>query len=201
MKIHSLWKKILVVLLVLAFAAIFAGGWIYYSFGNKYTTGICLALTLQNCMQSLLLSPILQIKDIVGDHDFWQQVSDLQMILLRFYNFAMIIAPLIDVLFIFSILDGILHIFVGVFLGKKRTLIVGYNDDVKRLIKTGSNESKIYLWTEDSLSTEEERDLYFQKVVVKMNDFSLGDSPVNYENQRSGFNRFLKKKKMEQYGL
>lgn len=196
MKIHSLWKKILVVLLVLAFAAIFAGGWIYYSFGNKYTTGICLALTLQNCMQSLLLSPILQIKDIVGDHDFWQQVSDLQMILLRFYNFAMIIAPLIDVLFIFSILDGILHIFVGVFLGKKRTLIVGYNDDVKRLIKTGSNESKIYLWTEDSLSTEEERDLYFQKVVVKTNDFSLGDSPVNYENQRSRFNRFLKKKKI-----
>ncbi|MDD7642345.1 MAG: hypothetical protein PUK75_07720 [bacterium] len=196
MKIHSTWKKILVVLLVLAFVAIFAGGWIYYSFGDKYTIGICLAMTLQNCMESLLFNPILTIQDIVSDQEFWQQVSNCQKMILEFYDIAMIVAPLIDVLFIFSILDGILHIFVGVYLGKKRVLIVGYNDDVKCLIKTGTHESKIYLWTENSLSTEEERDLYFQKVVVKMNDFSLGDSPEEYENQIVKFNRFLKKKKI-----
>lgn len=188
------WKKVIIVLIVLAFFALFAGGWTYYTFQFPGNTVGCILMTLQNCVEALLFNPILPIQEIYTNSDFISSIDLLKTTILHLYSAAMVLAPLVDVLIIFSILDSFLHLFVGFTMKERRILIVGYNDDVRKLLEKRCKNGKVYLWTERYLSAEEERELFFRQVSVRMNDFSLGDSPEEYEKQKRKFDRFIKQK-------
>ena len=192
----SKWKKTLIVLVFIATIILFAGGWIFYSFEYEGMYWNCVWMSMQNCIQSLLFSPIILIQDFVTNEEFIDSLSSLEQIIMGLYSLALIIAPLVNILIIFSVLDGFLHLFVGFSTSKRRILLVGYNDDVRKLIEKNNKNGKIYLWTEHLLSEEEERELYLKKVSVKMNDFSLGDSPEEYLRHKNRFNKFIKKKKI-----
>ena len=188
------WKKVIIVLIVIAFFALFAGGWTYYAFQFPGNTLGCILMTLQNCVEALLFNPILPIQEIYSNSDFISSSDLVKITILHLYSAAMVLAPLVDVLIIFSILDSFLHLFVGFTLKGRRILIVGYNDDVRKKKKKKCKNGKVYLWTERYLSAEEERELFFRQVSVRMNDFSLGDSPEEYEKQKRRFDRFIKQK-------
>ena len=188
------WKKVIIILAAIAAAALIAGGYCYYSFKYPDKPLDCMWMTLQNCMESLLFNPILTIQDIVSDEKFCKSIGFAGKRIMNMYSMAMILAPFVDVLIIFSVLDSFLHLFVGAGFKKRKILIVGYNNKVQRLIERKNDNGKVFLWTEKFLSTEVERKLYLKKVSVKMNDFSLGDSQEEYKKQKEKFNRFIKRK-------
>ena len=187
------WKKVIIILAAIAAAALIAGGYCYYSHINTDFIS-CICMTLQNCMESLLFNPILTIQDIVSDTDFVSGIGSVEKGIMIMYSLAMILAPFVDILIIFSVLDSFLHLFVGAGNKERHILIVGYNDTVQKVIERKNENGKVFLWTENFLSTDEERTLYLKKVSVKMNDFSLGDSREEYKKQREKFNRFIKRK-------
>ena len=188
------WKKVIIILAAIAAAALIAGGYCYYSFKYPDKPLDCMWMTLQNCMESLLFNPILPIEDIVSEDGFYDGLSSAEKVIMNMYSMAMILAPFVDVLIIFSVLDSFLHLFVGAGFKKRKILIVGYNNKVQRLIERKNDNGKVFLWTEKFLSSEVERKLYLKKVSVKMNDFSLGDSQEEYKKQKEKFNRFIKRK-------
>lgn len=190
------WKKIVFVLIAAAAAALLAGGCVYYAFAFPGNAWNCLWMSLQNCMESLLFNPILPIQDIAANEEFMNCIGRKEQVVMILYALAMVLAPFIDILIIFSVLDSFLHLFVGFGFGKRRILIVGYNDDVRSLIERRSRNGKVWLWTENYLSAEEERELYFKRVAVKMNDFSLCDSPKEYQKRKTRFHKFIKSKKI-----
>ncbi len=190
----NIWKKIVLVLAFIAALALLVGGYTYYAFVYPGNFWVNIGMALQNCMESLLFNPVLPIQDIILDNEFMAGLDAGKRIIILFYSLAMILAPFVDILIIFSVMDSLLHLFVGVGFKKRRILIVGYNDKVRKVIERKNENGKVYLWTDYFLSTEEERDLYFKNVIVKMNGFSLGDSPENYEKQKSKFNKFMKRK-------
>lgn len=190
----NLWKKIVLVLAFIAAMALLVGGYTYYAFLYPGDFWINIGMALQNCMESLLFNPVLPIQDIISNEAFTANLDSGKRLIILFYSLAMILAPFVDILIIFSVMDSILHLFVGVEFKKRRILIVGYNDKVRKVIERKNENGKVYLWTDYFLSTEEERDLYFKNVIVKMNGFSLGDSPDKYEKQKSKFNKFMKRK-------
>lgn len=192
----SKWKRILGILVAFNFISLLAGSWIYYIYLFPQELWLCLGMTLQNCMEAMLCNPILAIQDIVADTEFMSLLSGAGTFVLAAYTFAMVMAPLVDLLIALSVLDSFLHIFVGIAWQKKRILIVGYNDEVKTLLDKKSKDGKIYLWTEELLSDEEERDLFLKRISVKMNDFALGDDPEHYEEQLNKLNAFLRRKKI-----
>ena len=171
-----------------------AGGYIYYEYtfpGRSW--GWLLLMSLQNCAESLLFNPVLTIQDVVENLSF-SHISGIGTCLIRAYSIAMVLTPLIDVFIIFSVVDSFLHIFAGIRFKKTHILIVGYNDDVLKVIERRNKNEKVYLWTENYLPVEEERRLYFKKVSVKMNDFSLGDDPEEYAKQKEKLDRFIRRK-------
>lgn len=190
------WKKIILFLIAAAAAELLAGGYIYYTFVFPENAWSCLWMSLQNCMESLLFNPILPIQSIAANEEFINSIGRKEQIVMHLYALVMVLVPFIDILIIFSVLDRFLHLFVGFGFRKRRILIVGYNDDVRSLIERRNRNGKVYLWTENFLSAEEERELYLKKVSVKMNDFSLGDSPEEYKNQKMKFKKFIKTKKI-----
>ena len=66
----KIWKRIIIVLAAIAAAVLIAGGYCYYSFEYPGDPLVCMWMTLQNCMESLLFNPILTIQDIVSNNDF-----------------------------------------------------------------------------------------------------------------------------------
>ena len=153
-------------------------------------------MSLQNCTESLLFNPILPIRDIAADQNFLESINIIERVIMAFYSLAMVVAPFVDILIIYSVLDSVLHLYVWVGKKKRNILIVGYNDNVKNIIERKNENGKIFLWTEHILPSEEERYLYLKKVSVVMNDFSLGDNLENYSKQKKKFNVFLKKKRI-----
>lgn len=190
------WKKVIVVLIIIAFVALFAGGWIYYTFLYPQRLWECLLMTLQNCMESLLFNPVLPIQDIFNNSVFMSSVNLSKKVILHLYSAAMVLAPLVDILIIFSILDSFLGFFAEFTWKSRKILIVGYNEEVRQLLERTFKNGKVYLWTDQLLPDEEKRDLFMRKVSVRINDFSLGDSPEEYEKQKRSFNRFFKNKEI-----
>lgn len=192
----SKWKKIIILAVAIAATALIAGGYCYYSFEYAGSRLICIGMSLQNCMESLLFNPILPIHDVVSNVGFMESIGIAERGIMILYSLAMVLAPFVDILIIFSVLDSFMHLFVGIGFKKRRILIVGYNDKVREILERRNKNGKVYLWTEKYLSAEEERDLYLKRVSVKMNNFSLGDSPEEYLNQKNKFNRFIKRKRI-----
>ncbi|MBE5827674.1 MAG: hypothetical protein E7307_13705 [Butyrivibrio sp.] len=190
----NIWKKIVLVLVIIAALAMLVGGYTYYDFIYPGSFWVNIAMAMENCMESLLFNPVLPIQDIILNEEFMAGIDAGKRIIILFYSLAMVLAPFVDILIIFSVMDSLLHLFVGVGFKKRRILIVGYNDKVRKVIERKNENGKVYLWTDYFLSTEEERDLYFKNVIVKMNGFSLGDSPEKYEKQKSKFDKFMKRK-------
>lgn len=200
-KILKYWKPILLVLIVMALLVIAFGGNVYYAFILPETDLFYrISMDLQNCMECLLFNPTLTVYDMAEDAEFIAFINSdgmlLQLLLTKAYAVAMVLVPFIDVLIVFSILDTFLHFFGNITLERKRVLIIGYNDKTKRLLNTGITKGKLYLWTDEVLSSDEERNLIFHRVSVKQSDFSLGDDPKSYGAQKKAFNSFLKKKKI-----
>ena len=192
----KIWKRIIIVLAAIAAAVLIAGGYCYYSFEYPGDPLVCMWMTLQNCMESLLFNPILTIQDIVSNNDFMTSAGSGVRMIMTMYSLAMVLAPFVDILIIFSVLDSFLHLFAGAGFKERRILIVGYNDKVQRVIERKNENGKVFLWTENFLSADDERDLYLKKVSVKMNEFSLGDSQDEYQSRKNKYNRFIKRKRI-----
>lgn len=189
------WKKVVIILLAVAAMALFAGGYVYYNYAFPGNPLNCFWMSMQNCVETLLFNPILPIQGIVADKEFIAFMGPAEQFVIGAYFLAMVLVPLADILIIFSIIESFLHLFVGIGAMKsRRILIVGYNDDVRKLLDRKNRNGKVYLWTERFLSTEEERELYAKRVSVKMQDYSLGDSPEEYPKQKKRFDQFIKRK-------
>lgn len=196
MRMKKFLQCFLIALFVIGFLLLIAGGWTYYSFEYSGHFQACIAMTLQNCFETLLFSPILLVEDIVGKQEFWGSLNQLENFFMRGCCIAMVVIPFVNILFVFSILDSFLHFFVGGPSFKKKVLIVGYNEQVKNILDLGTRKYKVYLWAETALSKEEERNLFLQGIVVKTKGFSLGDSEKNCKKQMRRFNRFLRNKRI-----
>ena len=192
----KIWKRVIIILATIAAAVLIAGGYCYYSFEYPGDPLVCMWMTLQNCMESLLFNPILTIQDIVSNNDFMTSAGSGVRMIMTMYSLAMVLAPFVDILIIFSVLDSFLHLFAGAGFKERRILIVGYNDKVQRVIERKNENGKVFLWTENFLSADDERDLYLKKVSVKMNEFSLGDSQDEYQSRKNKYNRFIKRKRI-----
>ena len=155
----KIWKRVIIILATIAAAVLIAGGYCYYSFEYPGDPLVCMWMTLQNCMESLLFNPILTIQDIVSNNDFMTSAGSGVRMIMTMYSLAMVLAPFVDILIIFSVLDSFLHLFAGAGFKEGRILIVGYNDKVQRVIERKNENGKVYLWTENFLSADEERDL------------------------------------------
>ncbi|MCR5322687.1 MAG: hypothetical protein K6E85_05410 [Lachnospiraceae bacterium] len=196
-------KKIIVILVIASSIFLIWGGCIYYGYTFK-DSGLDLLwakvfwMSVQNCMETLLFNPVLPLQDVFADLAFIEAQSSANLFVMNLYTAAMVLAPLVDVLVVFSVLDSFLHFFFGVSFRKRRVLIVGYNEGVRKLITKDNKNNKIYLWTENLLKDEEERELFFKRVTVEMHDFSLGDSAdeEEYTDRKKRFNKFITKKKI-----
>ena len=198
MKRRKRWRKILISAIIIAFFSLFLGGWIYYyryKFVGQFW--ICLGLTLQNCVESLLFSPILSIHELASDIEFWTEVLLPHKIVMILYGITMVLAPLIDVFIVFKILEEFLSLFIDFSVRKKRILIIGYNDMVKRVLDVPRKNSKIFLWTEDTLSAEEERNLFLIGVSTAMSELRLGLDEEKANQQVKRINRYLRRKRIE----
>lgn len=119
MRAIDTWKRILISLIIIAFIVIFIGGWIFYEYRFQGDFWPCLGTTLENCMETLLFSPILSIQEIMIETEFWRGLTDIKKVFVTMYCIALIAAPLLNLLFVFSILDEFLHFFVGITWKKK----------------------------------------------------------------------------------
>ena len=195
-KVEEYWGNIIIGLVILAMIALVAGGWVFYCHRFPDNLWFCLGMTLQNCMETLLFNPVLTIQDIVEEKDFINSLHGYKYPFIVAYKIAMVTVPFLEVLAAFCFLDRFLHIFVGFTLKKKRILIVGYNDRVRKLLKRGVSDAKIYLWVDDMLSEEEERGLYLKNVMVKKGDFSIIGSHEMQGRMIDKFDKFLRDNKI-----
>ena len=195
-KVEEYWGNIIIGLVILAMIALVAGGWVFYCHRFPDNFWFCLGMTLQNCMETLLFNPVLTIQDIVEEKDFINSLHGYKYAFIVAYKIAMVAVPFLEVLAAFCFLDRFLHIFVGFTLKKKRILIVGYNDRVCKLLKRGVSDAKIYLWVDDMLSEEEERDLYLKNVMVKKGDFSIIGSREMQGRMLDKFDKFLRENRI-----
>ncbi len=190
------YRNLLIILLALAMIFLYAGGRNYYAV--TLTTGRFeyIFMTLQNCLEALLFNPILPIQAIVENVDYINILTVFGYIIFGAYCVAIVAAPLINILIVFSVFDFFRRLFVNYTFKKDRILIIGYNADVRQLIEKHSKTGKLYLWTEEFLSSDEERFLYLNKVSVAMHDFSLSDNDNTKENEKNlkTLNRFLERK-------
>ena len=195
-EVDEYWGNIIIGLVILAMAALFAGGWEFYYYKFPDNFWFCMGMTLQNCMETLLFNPVLTIQDIVEEKDFINSLHGYKYAFVVAYKIAMVTVPFLEVLAAFCFLDRFLHIFAGFTRKEQRLMIVGYNDRVRKLLKRGGSNAKIYLWVDELLSEEEERDLYFENIMIKKRDFSIGGGPNHDKEIRDGFNKFLKNNKI-----
>ena len=64
-EVDEYWGNIIIGLVILAMAALFAGGWEFYYYKYPYNFCFCMEIMLQNFMETLLFNLVLIIKDIV----------------------------------------------------------------------------------------------------------------------------------------
>lgn len=194
----SKWKKILLFLVAVAAVLLIIGGYTYYIFHHSEKVWLCFCMSLENCLEVLLFNPILPIQTIADDKEFMAFLDGNfeATLIMNAYTITTVLVPFIDILIVFSVVDSFLHLAVGIERKNRRVLIVGYNDNVLKLIRRKNNNCKVYLWTERFLSAEEERELYFNRVSAKMNGFSLGDSLENYNIQKKKFAKFIRRKRI-----
>lgn len=195
-RVEEYWGNIIIGLVILAMAALFTGGWVFYCHRFPDNRWFCLGMTLQNCMETLLFNPVLTIQDIVEEKDFINSLHGYKYAFVVAYKIAMVAVPFLEVLAVFCFLDRFLHIFAGFTRKERRLMIVGYNDRVRKLLNRGGSSAKIYLWVDELLSEEEERNLYLKSIMIKKGDFSIGGGPKNDKETRDGFNKFLRDKKI-----
>lgn len=192
-------NRVLLGLILIAMILIYMGGHIFYKSTLENVTGWMLfGMCMQNCMESLLFNPTLTIREMVSSEGFMASVEGFDNVLIGAYGVAMVVVPAIDILIVFSILDSFLHIFTSFSICKKRVLIVGYNEKVKKLIGSGITKGKIYLWTPEAISSDEDKNYALKKVAVYAGEYSLGDAPDRdkYEAQKRRFNKFLRHKRI-----
>ncbi|MCR5789640.1 MAG: hypothetical protein K6G83_07100, partial [Lachnospiraceae bacterium] len=170
-------------LLAVTFLIILAEGIRYYSFDAAGKPWSSLGMALQNTAETMLFNPILTIDDIRDNEAYVASLDAGGILLLYVSMVAMAVAPFIDLLIVFSVLDSFLHIFSGYSLQKKRILVIGFNEQAARLIHGHTGGKKIYLWTDALLSEEEQRQFYAEGVHIH---FSVGLSGDDRE-ERKGF--------------
>ncbi len=189
-------KLIIVGLLAVTFLIILAEGIRYYSFDASGKPWSSLGMALQNTAETMLFNPILTIDDIRDNEAYVASLNAPGRLLLYFSMVAMALAPFIDLLIVFSVLDSFLHIFTGYSLQKKRILVIGFNEHAARLIHAHTEGKKIYLWADDLLSEEEQRQFYAEGVHIHT---EVGLSGDDREERKSLFNemeRFLRRKRI-----
>lgn len=194
-------NRLLLGLIILAMGVIYWGGHLFYHFSINGATGwMYFGMCMQNCMECLLFNPTLTIKEMVETPGFMVSIEGcIDNFIIGAYGVAMVLVPAIDILIVFSILDSFLHIFTSFSLyQKKRVLIVGYNDKVKKLINSGITRGKIFLWTPEAISSDEDKNYALKSVAVYSGEYSLGEAPDNdkYEAQKKRFNKFLRNKRI-----
>ncbi len=196
-KIEDNWEVIIIVLVFLALLSLCAGGWVFYYFykfpGNVW---LCIELTFQNCLETLLCNPVLPIQDIADEKNFIKDLNGLKYFCILAYKIAMIAVPMLEVIAVFCILDHILHVSSRFTRKKQRILIVGYNERVRKLLNKSIPNAKIYLWVDNLLSEEEERSLYFKNIMV-IKDLNSNDRDTEKSLKSvDRFNKFLQNYKI-----
>lgn len=192
------WKKWLFILLGVATVIVLVGGWIYYTFEFHGAFWLCMGATIHNCVEVLLFNPILTIQDIVSCEEFIGSLSYWGNIFVMLYSVAVIVVPLVDILLVLSILDDFLHFIIGISWNKEGILVVGYNDKVRNILESNCDRKKIYLWANQVLSTEEERELFLNGISVVNTEMMLVNDVDKYKKQIEKFSVFLKKKKIKE---
>lgn len=189
------WKSILFMVIVATLAVIYIGSALYYE--TKYPESTFIeGMAIQNVAETLLFNPVLSLGDVA---ELMREHPELSQGMNRLYmlgfKLGVVIAPAAEVLYVFSFFDSFLNLVNRLITRHSNLLIIGYNDHVRSLLRNGSDNMKIFLWTEKLLSDEETRELAKMHVTAEVAESPLGIGKAS-EKRRKEFNRYLKKKRI-----
>lgn len=188
---------ILVIVIILAVVFIVGGGWIYYTSLYAAEPQKCMAMSLQNLVETLLFNPIVTIEKMTAEKGFFGNLSAVKRVWIVFFSAAVIIVPALELFTVYHIFNRFLHIVLSNPLATKRhLLIVGYNSQVLNLLKNSKNDFKVYLWTDKSLKNEQKIELAELKVYANTNETPLG-MKGHSEELIKRFNKYLESKYIE----
>lgn len=196
-------KNQIVLLVALSAAVVFllCGGYLYYSFVLTGAIGSAslsaFGMSLQNMFETLLYNPALTISDLAdAESGFADAISGnaLYLVITVICGLSMVIVPAVEFFLVFGILRNVWRFSSG-FGNSKAThvLIVGYGEHARQLLKQAESaydggRLKLYLWTEELLPEEEQKELFKAHVNVAMNEFPLNGE----EENRELFNTYLR---------
>lgn len=181
MELSKKMKKIMLFALVFAFLAMVTTSYLFYRATIDADCGFILGMALQNTFEGLLFNPMLAIADMYVENVF--PLNYEHNIIIAIYSVAMVITPMIECVIALSILDKVFNILIEIRPFSKKILVVGYNDNTRKLLKTKVKRHKIYLCTDALLSDEEQKELASNKVII--------------ESESIISNKFVKRKKIE----
>lgn len=168
---------------ILLFAAVIAAMLFIYSgsciiFGREYedaSESEINMMALQNSAETMLFNPGITLEDIEGLEKFdYEDLTFMETIIMKGLRIAVVAAPFLDILIVFSFLDSILILKAWLSTGNRKVLVIGYNENVKTLLKNRHDNLKVYLWLEEVLSPEEIRELSLRNVTVDTNEAPFG---------------------------
>lgn len=168
---------------ILLFAAVIAAMLFIYSgsciiFGREYedaSESEINMMALQNSAETMLFNPGITLEDIEGLEKFdYEDLTFMETIIMKGLRIAVVAAPFLDILIVFSFLDSILILKAWLSTGNRKVLVIGYNENVKTLLKNRHDNLKVYLWLEEVLSSEEIRELSLRNITVDTNEAPFG---------------------------
>ena len=207
--LDSLWKlqrnlavqvkrrqRLFLVLLFISSGFLLAGGCIFYA---RTVSGIgwlkCIGMSLQNVAETLLFNPILTIEDILAEPGFMESLSFGESVLMFCYRFTAVLVPIGEIIVVFHVINGFLHVFTGLISIDDSVLLIGYNDLVSEILDNPTAR-KLYLWSNTTLSEDTIEELRRKGISVDLSGFHLGGREENQKEQNRLADDFLRKKKI-----